>query len=263
MSHHRTNTGSTNRRPATRGRFRRLGTLLIKGVALSATAASLIALGTPAQAAEATRATAAPGADASCVSLDGCYGYAQMSEFYDQIIPMVDQFSSARYEGMSRPTYAYVPSGSTSPSACDTVDSTAFAYCSADQTIYIGQDQLWEFYSEQGDAAAGFGLAHEWGHHVQNMAGVLDSAESRQARIQVENQADCIAGSWVTFVAEQGQLERGDIDDIGAILQVIASAEGPERDHGTLQERAASAQLGLSSGLSTCNRFFSDVPVIT
>jgi predicted metalloprotease len=210
-------------------------------------------------------AQAAPGGQAPeqtrCTSLEGCYAYADMQVFYDQIIAWIDEFSRATYTNMPQPDYVYVPSGTTAPTACDAVlDATAYAYCGVDDSVYVGQDQLWAFYSELGDAAAAMGIAHEWGHHVQAVAGIApaDQAET----IALENQADCIAGAWIGHVDRQGMLERDDIGDINAILPVIAAAEDISRDHGTLAERTAALQHGFDNGMAGCNGFFPSQPVV-
>jgi predicted metalloprotease len=205
---------------------------------------------------------AAPGAvPPDCSSLQGCYGFEQIADFYDEMTVWIGEFSKATYPDMSAPSYVYVESGTTVPTGCNVVlDSSAYAYCSLDDSVYIGQDQLWAFYSKQGDAAAAVGIAHEWGHHVQHVLGV--AAAGRNGLIALENQADCIAGAWVGYIDGLGRLERDDLNDINAILKVIGAAEGPGRVHGTLAERTAAVQTGLRSGLTGCNSFFPGRPVL-
>jgi predicted metalloprotease len=196
-----------------------------------------------------------------CTSLQGCYGYEQMSDFYDEITVWIGEFSKATYPDMSAPSYVYVPSGTTVLSACDVLmDPSAYAYCSRDDRVYVGQDQLWAFYSKQGDAAAALGIAHEWGHHVQQVLGIAPAG--RNGVIALENQADCIAGAWVGYINGLGRLERDDLKDINAILKVVGAAEGAGRDHGTLSERTAAVQAGFASGMTGCNSFFPGQPVL-
>lgn len=184
------------------------------------------------------------------------YGYADMMSYYDSVIAMVEGYSTQTYASMPQPGYVYISAGTQAQTACGAMDSRAFAYCGADATVYIGQDELWLFYSKVGDAGAAFGIAHEWGHHVQNVAGLIDHS------VDIENQADCVAGSWIGYVNAAGQLEPGDIDEINVMLQVIAAAEEAGRTHGTLEERTASANLGASSGIGACNTFFPGNPLI-
>jgi predicted metalloprotease len=216
----------------------------------------------PTAAAHATPPRPLPTAPPACTSLEGCYGYADMQSFYDDIVAWIDEYSRATYEGISRPSYVYVEHGSTAPTACNVVlDSTAYAYCSLDGSVYVGQDQLWRFYDSLGDAAAALGIAHEWGHHVQAVAGI--TASNRTEAIEVENQADCIAGAWIGHLDAQGRLESDDIGDINAVLQVIGAAEGEERDHGTLAERTAALQQGFDGGIGACNAFFPQRPILS
>lgn len=223
---------------------------------------AMLATLVPTTSAQADPIGPAPAAPPGCTSLEGCYGYADMEDFYDEIVAWIDEFSQATYESMSRPSYDYVEHGTTAGTACDVVlDSTAYAYCSLDNTVYVGQDQLWSFYTSLGDAAAALGIAHEWGHHVQWVAGITPT--DRTGLIAVENQADCIAGAWIGYLDRQGRLESDDVGDINAILQVIAAAEDDGRDHGTLAERTAALQQGADNGMTGCNEFFPDRPVLT
>jgi hypothetical protein len=57
-------------------------------------------------------------------------------------------------------------------------------------------------------------------------------------------------------------VEPDDYSDMASILQRIASDEGPERDHGTLEERGVSTQYGLDYGLARCSEFFPDAPLV-
>jgi predicted metalloprotease len=196
-----------------------------------------------------------------CTSLEGCYGYADMQAFYDEIVLWIDEYSRATYASLSPPRYVYVAAGSTALTGCNVVaDSLAYAYCTLDNTVYVGQDQLWLFYTQEGDAAAAVGIAHEWGHHLQWVAGI--QASDQTGRIAMENQADCIAGAWVGYLNGQGRLETDDVTDINSVLQVIAAAEEAGRDHGTLAERTAALQHGFDNGLAGCNSFFPGLPVL-
>lgn len=215
-------------------------------------------------------AAAQPTQAPACPTLEGCYGYQDMRAFHDQLIALVDGFSAASYTSMSRPDYRYVPSGTQRTTACvDTTgapaaaDGTTFNYCPADGTVYIGQDTLYELYSLSGDGAAALGLAHEWGHHVQNVAGVAATVVTQLGAIQSENQADCIAGAFLGHLDARGVLEPDDYADVRAVLPKIASTEDDlARDHGTVEERAAAVDLGLRQGLGACNAYFPDTPLI-
>jgi predicted metalloprotease len=210
----------------------------------------------------AAQASAQPSVTPSCPSLQDCYGYEEMPAFYDQVIAMVEGFSRETYANMPSPSYRFVAAGSRPATGCGPVDSAAYLYCPADAAVYVGQDLLWAFYSELGDAAPAFGIAHEWGHHVQNVSGVLAGLETRRNVIDSENQADCVAGAWVRNLSDSGRLEKDDARDLNRILRAIASTEGPGRDHGTHKERVAAAQRGFDSGMAACNTFFPTTPIV-
>ena len=101
-------------------------------------------------------------------------------------------------------------------------------YCPNDNTIYIDPDffnELSRRFQAPGDFAALYVIAHEVGHHVQNLEGTLDQAHNAQARsseaqgnaiqVGVELQADCYAGVWAANARDaQGNiLEPGDVEE--------------------------------------------------
>lgn len=189
--------------------------------------------------------------------MEGCYGYEDMQAYGNQIVPMVEAFFDDTYADMPHPKgYVYIPEGEASSSPCGSIPAEeAYAYCTGDANIYLGQPLMWMFYSDDGDAAPAVGLAHEWGHHVQNVVGV-PQAKSNVAQITRENQADCVAGAWIAYADEKGWLDYpDDLNDTTGLLKDIASTE-PNRDHGDLDERTNSMILGIEDGLQGCNDFY-------
>ncbi|MFR9800849.1 neutral zinc metallopeptidase [Pseudonocardia sp. RS010] len=251
------------------GGFWAMGMRIMGRAAGALAASAVLALGIGGTGLGAT-AAAQPVQAPACPTLEGCYGYQDMRAFYTEVIKLVDGFSAASYTGMSRPAYRYVPSGTQQPTACTdptgapaSADGNTFNYCPVDRTVYIGQDSLYDLYSLSGDAAAAFGVAHEWGHHVQNVVGVSATLVTQLGVIQSENQADCIGGAFLGHLDAQGVLEPDDYADIGSVLPRIASGEDDlGRDHGTVGERAAAVDLGLRQGLGACNAYFPGTPVL-
>jgi predicted metalloprotease len=153
-------------------------------------------------------------------------------------------------------------------------------YCPADQHVYIDlsfYDELRSTLGAPGDFAEAYVIAHEVGHHVQNLLGVsrqaqelqsrLDEAEANAVSVRVELQADCYAGVWAHHAERMRQvLEPGDIEEaLGA-----ASAIGDDRlqrrmggrvvpdsfTHGTSEQRERWFREGFESGdLSSCDTF--------
>lgn len=147
-------------------------------------------------------------------------------------------------------------------------------YCPADQTIYIDTsfyDQLDRQLGVPGDFARYYVIAHEYGHHIQQLTGIADQIRSaqqqnrRQAnRLQVlmELQADCYAGVWAG--RNRNLIEPGDVEE----GMRAAAAIGDDRlsggrvssenfTHGTSQQRSQALQLGLQGDDRQCDRITS------
>ena len=138
-------------------------------------------------------------------------------------------------------------------------------YCPTDQSIYIDPNFFHELsrrFQAPGDFAQAYVVAHEVGHHIQNLEGTLDKAQSAQARagtvggnqiqVGVELQADCYAGVWAN---RSGLLEAGDIEEGMRAAEAIgddALTQGrvsPDNfTHGTSAQRMAALRTGLQSG---------------
>jgi predicted metalloprotease len=153
-------------------------------------------------------------------------------------------------------------------------------YCPNDQKIYIDPDffnELSRRFQAPGDFAAAYVIAHEVGHHVQNLEGTLDEAqraqqslgkaEGNRVQVGVELQADCYAGVWAANArTAQGQpiLEPGDVEEGMRAAEAIGDdslqrqSQGrvvPESfTHGTAEQRMAALRRGLESGdPAACN----------
>lgn len=195
-------------------------------------------------------------------SLEGCFSYAEMDDYLAAVTPMVASFFEATYPRVAAPRdIVYIARGQFARGPCSYADSQAYSYCAANQTIYVGQDLLWVFYRQAGDAAPAIGLAHEWGHHLQFMLR-LPAFGLISESVGVENQADCIAGAWARYARDAGWLEEeDDVEDAAGLLQAIGSREGADRDHGTPAERLRAFRLSYEGGLAACNSFFPRSPL--
>lgn len=144
-------------------------------------------------------------------------------------------------------------------------------YCPIDQSVYVDLsffDMLARRFDAPGDFAQAYVLAHEVGHHVQNLIGVLgayhrarQSMSERRANaysIRVELQADCFAGIWARAADRSGIVEEGDIEEaLGAAAAVgddvmQRRSQGyvvPESfNHGTAAQRSRWFRVGYQSG---------------
>lgn len=151
-------------------------------------------------------------------------------------------------------------------------------YCPADQKVYIDlsfYQDLKQRHQAPGDFAQAYVIAHEIGHHVQNLLGIssqvhqqrLNQAEANQLSVRLELQADCFAGIWAHQADKTRQiLERGDIQEALNAASSIGDdrlqrqAQGyvvPESfTHGTSAQRMRWFERGFNQGrIEECNTF--------
>ncbi len=168
--------------------------------------------------------------------------------------------------------------GQVSTEGCGSATSAAGPfYCPADKGIYIDTgfyDQLAQMSGTGGDFARLYVIAHEYGHHIQNITGLADQVRSAQQsnpasgnRLQVamELQADCYAGMWAgknRDAIEPGDLEEGlkAASAIGddTLMRNAGQRINPESfTHGTSAQRMAALRLGLDArDDAACDAFF-------
>lgn len=167
-------------------------------------------------------------------------------------------------------------SGATQSSCGGASAATGPFYCPADQRVYL-DTQFFAVMRDQlgagGDFAAAYVVAHEVGHHVQNLLGILDEsrrgaqAGADSASVRAELQADCLAGLWA-FHAQDGSgfIEEGDIAEaVNAAAQIgddtlqreAGGAVRPDSfTHGTSEQRQRWFLRGFQSGdLRQCDTF--------
>ncbi|MFC0388858.1 KPN_02809 family neutral zinc metallopeptidase [Muricoccus vinaceus] len=150
-------------------------------------------------------------------------------------------------------------------------------YCPEDRRVYIDLEfmaRLQRQLGATGEFAAAYIVAHEVGHHVQNLLGVLpqvqraqaraDGAERNQLQVRVELQADCFAGVWANQanrarqILEDGDIEQG-LNAAAAVGddRVTGGRIRPESfTHGSSQQRVRWFRRGLESGdIRQCDTF--------
>ncbi len=204
--------------------------------------------------------------------LEGCFDYDGMQAFYDEGIATITTWIDATFADpapMQPAQWIFVEEGATGEEPCTMGDGgfamytdMSYEYCPLDQTVYVGQRQVWDFYEQSGDAGAIIGMAHEAGHHIQAVAGVGGEGTLEES-IVLENQADCVAGVFTAWLESEELLDYpDDFDDIDVMMTLIASAEDdPMRDHGTLDERVDAFLVGYGEGMPGCNAFFPETPL--
>ena len=153
-------------------------------------------------------------------------------------------------------------------------------YCPADQKVYIDRafyETLTKRLGAPGDFAQAYVIAHEVGHHVQNLLGISGKMEQMRSRVsktefnalsvRLELQADCFAGVWANQAQNQRQiLQQGDVEEamnaaakIGddALARSSGGAVVPESfTHGTSAQRQKWFDNGLKNGsVKACDTF--------
>ena len=153
-------------------------------------------------------------------------------------------------------------------------------YCPPDQKVYIDLaffQQLETEFAAQGDFAKAYVIAHEVGHHVQNLLGTADKvhaarhqaseADSNELSVRMELQADCYAGIWAHHADSARQLvEAGDIDEALTAASAVGDDTIQKRvqghvdqesfTHGSGAQRRQWFRRGLDSGrMQDCNTF--------
>ncbi len=178
-----------------------------------------------------------------------------------------------------KPTPLVLFSGATG-SACGTASSaTGPFYCPVDGKVYIDlafYRELRDRFGAPGDFAQAYVIAHEVGHHIQDLVGVLpefnrqrqqmSKAEANEMSVRVELQADCYAGIWANRTDKQGMLDPGDIDEaLNAATQIGDDAIQKRSQgyvvpdsftHGTSAQRSAWFNRGYKTGrMDQCDTF--------
>jgi len=166
------------------------------------------------------------------------------------------------------------------PSACGQASAaTGPFYCPGDKKVYIDlafYRTLANQFGAKGDFAQAYVLAHEVGHHVQDIIGVLPQfnrmrqsmgkLEANHMSVRVELQADCFAGVWGHYVSQQGWLEQGDVEEAMNAASKIGDDSLQKQTqgyvvpdaftHGTSAQRQRWFGLGFKSGrIESCDTF--------
>ncbi len=160
------------------------------------------------------------------------------------------------------------------PSACGYASSASGPfYCPGDQKLYLDFTFFRELQNEfkaPGDFAEAYVIAHEVGHHVQNLLGTMDKVQqagnTNDLSVRLELQADCYAGVWSHYARQQGLLEVGDVEEALRAAQAVGDDAIQKRTqgyvvpesftHGSARERMSWFSNGFKAGdMRQCNTF--------
>jgi len=173
----------------------------------------------------------------------------------DSVSADLDQFWKAVFDNSDLDyatpgVFAYVAPSRT---ACGAAQSDNALYCSASHSIHYDQEFLDSLLTDIGDYAVATVIAHEWGHAVQIQLGLL-----RGSLLQVELQADCLAGAYTKHADSNGILEQGDVDEGRTLLAQLGDPPSRNRrgfsrvSHGTAAQRVSAFNTGYTLGVNGC-----------
>ena len=173
----------------------------------------------------------------------------------DVVLGDIDAFWSAEFAVNGNDYYAagIVPVVETVYSTCGPFgpyDNPA-AYCPLDDSVYVSLPLGQEIQTTVGDFAWITILAHEWGHHVQQVLGI-----THELTIDRELQADCLAGAYAQRALVQGFLQEGDVTEAVLINMLsgdpIEMEETVEGAHGSSDYRVTAFMQGYFGGSPAC-----------
>jgi predicted metalloprotease len=146
-------------------------------------------------------------------------------------------------------------------------------YCPGDGKLYLDFaffNELRREFKAPGDFAQAYVIAHEFGHHVQNLVGTMDrvqqQGQNNRLSVALELQADCYAGIWANFAQKQGRVEAGDAEEAIRAASAVGDDMIQRRTqgyvvpdsftHGSAQQRMQWFARGMQSGdMRQCNTF--------
>jgi len=237
------------------------------------------------------------GGGATTGSLQGAPGGAIASlapgddqgQFINAVTVDVQSFWTKRFSesGKTYPVVNLVLFDNSTQSGCGIASSqTGPFYCPADQKVYLDAgffNELHSRFAAPGDFAEAYVIAHEYGHHVQDVLGTMDQVTQQQQAgsdpgganglsVRLELQADCLAGIWANSVwasPDQANVESITDADVKEALGA-AQAVGDDRiqqqatgtidkeswTHGSAEQRAKWFNTGFKSGtIASCDTF--------
>lgn len=208
----------------------------------------------------------------------------EMRQFVARVLGSTERTWSEIFRAAGR-TYdkpTLVLFSDTVQSACGFAQAAAGPfYCGPDHKVYIDLSfyrDLRQRFQAPGDFAQAYVIAHEVGHHVQNLLGIMTKVQSLQSRaanrneanalsVRLELQADCLAGIWASYAnRERNILEQGDVEEgLNAAAQIgddriQKRAQGyvvPEGfTHGSAEQRVQWFRRGIETAdLKQCDTF--------
>lgn len=189
-----------------------------------------------------------------------------LEDAWRQILP---QQSRVRYQDPKLVLF----SGQVSSACGYAGEATGPFYCPGDYQLYLDFaffDELRREFKAPGDFAQAYVIAHEFGHHIQNLTGMMErvqrQGQNNRLSVALELQADCYAGVWANFAQKQGRVEAGDAEEAIRAASAVGDDIIQKRTqgyvvpdsftHGSAQQRMQWFAKGMQGGdMRQCNTF--------
>jgi uncharacterized protein len=194
---------------------------------------------------------------------------AEIKDFSTYVFTDVQDFWEQKFQTDGLGSYQHAKlllySGAVDTGCGSATSAVGPFYCPADSRVYLDlsfYDDMTSQLGATGDFAWAYVIAHEMGHHIQNLEGTMGKKNGPEEgangnSVRTELQADCYSGVWANSVLEQGDLEPGDVEE----AQNAAAAVGDDRlqkksgggvnpdsfTHGTSEQRQHWFETGYNS----------------
>ncbi len=174
------------------------------------------------------------------VSTEEAAQYAGLDDYEDfasLALGSIDDYWNINYSNYRQPTLVLFR-GRTNSDCGGASSYSGPHYCPIDQTIYLDETFFQEltdrFGARGGDVAQAYVIAHEVGHHIQNLQGDLSNRNNNEQSIAVELTADCYAGLWAGSIADDGVFEDGEIIEAIDAAAAVGDDNIQNRTQGTI-----------------------------
>jgi len=190
---------------------------------------------------------------------------ARAAQFPDILHAHVDRFWAQRFAIAGQPYQSpggVVGYATPIVTACGPTDPAAEVafYCLLDETIYYSVPFRQYIEGRVGDFGWVVIVAHEWAHHVQREIGIelgiAPDLGGGVPSVELEQQADCLAGAYSVWAEEEEWLDPGDIEEALFVTSVsgdpVGTAWNSPGAHGTGDDRVEAYMAGYDGGISAC-----------